>query len=212
MNSQDSNSSLTLALTELGEASGIQNSDEFAALAAAAEPDESKPVQAACRLLTHFNRHEDLIAAFVDVLPDTLELSESQFGFFAEICIGHSGQPYLQSHAVSNAYDGWPGGPILSGLQFHNLDTLNGAIMTTGKPVLSNDPPNDHRSGGLPAGHRHLSSYLGLPFHFDGELVGALAVANRQVGYDDAIVEYLRPFSLACCLVIGAWRRGAGTP
>ncbi|MDA0838295.1 MAG: GAF domain-containing protein [Planctomycetota bacterium] len=212
MNPQNSNSSLALALTELGEASGIQGSEEFVALAAAAEPADSQPLQTAFRLVTHFNRHEDLTAAFVDVLPDTLDLCESQFGFLAEICIGHSGLPYLQSHAVSNAHAGWPGGPILSGLQFHNLNTLNGAIITSGKPVLSNDPPNDPRSGGLPAGHRHLDSYLGLPFHFQGELVGALAVANRQPGYDEALVEFLRPFSLACSLVIGAWRSGPGVP
>jgi GAF domain-containing protein len=205
MKSQESNSPLSQALTELGSNSGIENSEEFVALVA--ESAESKPAQTSCRLLTHFNRHEDLIAAFVDVLPDTLELCESQFGFFAEICISYSGQPYLQSHAVSNAYNGWPGGPILSGLQFHNLDTLNGAIITTGLPVLSNDPPNDPRSGGLPDGHRRMSSYMGLPFHFDGNLVGALAVANRPSGYDEAFIEYIRPFSLACSLVIGAWRK-----
>ncbi|MCZ6773244.1 MAG: hypothetical protein O7G83_14875 [Proteobacteria bacterium] len=47
---------------------------------------------------------------------------------------------------------------IVSNLQFHNLDTLNGAVMTSRRPVLSNEPKRDPRSGGLPPGHARLEA------------------------------------------------------
>lgn len=171
----------------------------------AGEPDKLLAVLE--RSLSFYVRKSDVCATFIDVLPDVIEMTRSEFGFLAEVCYGFGGDPYLQSHAVSNAYAGWPGGDVVSGLQFLNLDTLNGAIMTTSKPVISNDPPNDPRSGGLPSGHYDLRSYIGLPFHFDGSLVGALALANRDGGYDEAMVEFLEPMSLLFGLLIETDRR-----
>ena len=82
--------------------------------------------------------------AFVQRLPDLLSFSCSRFGFLAEVCYNSSGAPYFLSHAVVDVYKpGFGLEDIVSGLRFHNLDTLNGAALTSAKPVLTNNPDRD---------------------------------------------------------------------
>ena len=61
--------------------------------------------------------------------------------------------------------------------------------MTGRRPVLTNDPPNDPRSGGLPFGHAGLKAFLGLPFLVDDDLVGATSLGDRPGGYSEREVE-----------------------
>ena len=145
--------------------------------------------------------------AFVQLLPEILRISDSQFGFLAEVCYSATGIPYLESHAVIDVYKA-NFGPhdIVSGLQFHNLETLNGAILTSRQAVVANDPSTDPRSGGLPFGHARLDAYLGLPFLLDGELVGAVALANRPKGYSTTQVQLLAPLCEIGALLIASCR------
>ena len=64
--------------------------------------------------------------------------------------------------------------------------------MTGQRPVLTNDPPNDPRSGGLPFGHAGLEAFLGLPFLVDDNLVGATSLGDRPGGYSEREVETAR--------------------
>jgi len=88
------------------------------------------------------------------------------------------------------------------GLEFRGLDTLFGAVMTSGAPVIANDPAHDGRRGGLPEGHPPLRSFLGLPIYSGDTLVGMMGVANRSGGYDEGTVEFLQPLTHACGLVM----------
>src|SRR5262249_2930428 len=92
------------------------------------------------------------------------------------------------------------------GLEFKNLQTLFGAVITSGKPVISNASATDPRYGGLPEGHPPLNAFLGLPFHSGGKLVGMIGVANRPGGYDEDLVTYLKPFLTTCAVMIEACR------
>ena len=144
--------------------------------------------------LTVYSAAESVTKAFVHLLPEVLRISESPFGFLAEVRYSAVNKPYLYSHAVTDIYKpGFGLYDIVTELQFHNLDTLNGAIMTGRRPVLTNDPPNDPRSGGLPFGHAGLKAFLGLPFLVDDDLVGATSLGNRPGGYSDRQVELLAP-------------------
>ena len=141
-----------------------------------------------------YTRTESVTKAFVHLLPEVLHISESPFGFLAEVRYSAVNKPYLYSHAVTDIYKpGFGLYDIVTELQFHNLDTLNGAIMTGRRPVLTNDPPNDPRSGGLPFGHAGLKTFLGLPFLVDDDLVGATSLGDRPGGYSERQVELLAP-------------------
>ena len=72
--------------------------------------------------------------------------------------------------------------------------------------MISNNPGNDERGGGTPDGHPPLRSFLGLPFHYGNELIGIVGVANRENGYDEKLVDYLKPLMDACGTIISGYR------
>ena len=157
--------------------------------------------------LTVYSAAESVTKAFVHLLPEVLRLSQSPFGFLAEVRYSAMNKPYLYSHAVTDIYKpGFGLYDIVTDLQFHNLDTLNGAIMTGRRPVLTNDPPNDPRSGGLPFGHAGLKAFLGMPFLVDDDLVGATSLGNRPGGYSEREVELLVPLCEIGGLIIATDR------
>ena len=164
-------------------------------------------LSALAQSLTVFATTESVTKAFVHLLPEVLRLSQSPFGFLAEVRYSTVNKPYLYSHAVTDIYKpGFGLYDIVTDLQFHNLDTLNGAIMTGRCPVLTNDPPNDPRSGGLPFGHAGLEAFLGLPFLVDNDLVGATSLGDRPGGYSDREVDLLTPLCEIGGLLIATHR------
>ena len=159
------------------------------------------------RALMTFSTTKAIEPAFVELLPTVLLVSDSPFGFLAEVRYNSVGDPYLFSHAVTNIYkQGFGRDDIVSGLQFHNLETLNGAIMTGRRPVVTNDPKNDPRSGGLPFGHAGLEAFLGLPFLVADALVGAASLGDRPGGYAEPEVQLLTPLCEIGGLMIAASR------
>ncbi|MBN1208589.1 MAG: GAF domain-containing protein [Myxococcaceae bacterium] len=156
---------------------------------------------------TEFIRGSDAQGLFNRLLGVLLELTDSEYGFIGEVLYAPEGVPYLRTYAITNI--AWTGelrevyarqAPL--GMEFRNLRTLFGAVMTSGKHVLSNNPSADPRSGGVPPGHPPLRAFLGLPFNSGGELVGMVGIANRPGGYDQGVIDFLQPFLATCCSVI----------
>ncbi len=147
---------------------------------------------------------------FEHLLTELLSLSKSAYGFIGEILWTNEGKPYLRTQAISNI--AWNEETIAlykrdaPNLEFYNLDTLFGAVITSGKPVLANDPGTDPRRSGLPQGHPALNAFLGLPFYRGTKLVGMAGLGNRPGGYDWEIVQYLEPFLATCANIIEAYR------
>ncbi len=135
-------------------------------------------------------------------LEDLLSLSQSAFGFICELRYESDGSPFLHTHAISNIAWNEESQRLYEeyrekGLDFHNLNNLFGAVVTSGDVVIANDPGSDSRRGGYPRedGHPPLEAFLGLPIKgADGTLVGMMGVANRPGGYDEELVNFLQPF------------------
>ncbi|MGB0678348.1 MAG: PAS domain S-box protein, partial [Polyangiales bacterium] len=146
-------------------------------------------------------------AIFARLLSELLSLTGSEYGFIGEVRHSEDGAPYLKTYAISNiAWDDatrkFYDDNAPQGLEFRNLDTLFGAAIVSGKPVIANDPKRDPRSGGLPKGHPSLDAFFGLPLYSGETMVGVVGVANRPQGYDEALLEFLRPFSATIAQVI----------
>ena len=148
---------------------------------------------------------------FEDLLNALLELTQGEYGFIAEIMRDQDNQPYLKTFAITNI--AWNDTTRAffekysnDGLEFHNLNTLFGSVITTEKPVISNDPQNDARSGGLPEGHPALRSFLGLPFHAADVFVGMIGIANKPGGFDQGVVDFLEPFLATSAGIIQAYK------
>ena len=143
------------------------------------------------------------------MLATLLHVTRSAYGFVGEIRHDEAGKPYLKAHAVTNiAWNeetrGLYAENAAQGLEFHNLDTLFGAAITSGEPVIANEPATDPRRGGRPEGHPPLNCFLGVPLYAGQDMVGLMGIANRPGGYDEAIVSFLEPLTNACGSVIAA--------
>lgn len=145
-----------------------------------------------------FINHPSTKDAFELMLSLLLTFTHSEYGFLGEVLLRDDGTPYLKTHALTNIawneetqrfYDEH----APAGLEFTNLNTLFGRIMTDRKPIISNDPRKDPRRGGLPPGHPPLTAFLGVPVMMGDEMIGAFGVANRTDGYSDSEVEMLAP-------------------
>jgi PAS domain S-box-containing protein len=163
------------------------------------------------RVRGQFLAEEDPTALFGQLLADMLSLTQSEYGFVGEVLHSPEGAPYLRTYTLTNLawneetrrfYDEH----APAGLEFHNPDTLFGAALRTGEPVLANSPAADPRAGGLPEGHPPIDSFAALPFRCGGKLVGLAGVANRPGGYDQKLVDYLQPLLSACASIIEAHR------
>jgi GAF domain-containing protein len=147
---------------------------------------------------------------FENLLKNFLALTHSAYGFLGEILHTPEGKPYLKTQAITNIAWNQETRELYErfapNLEFFNLKTLFGAVMTTGQPVLANDPIKDSRGGGLPKGHPPLRAFLGLPFYYGDRLVGMIGMANRPGGYDEEIIAYLQPLLVSCGTLIEAYR------
>jgi diguanylate cyclase (GGDEF)-like protein/PAS domain S-box-containing protein len=149
-------------------------------------------------------------AAFELLLSGLLELTGSEYGFIGEVLYREDNAPYLRTYAITNI--AWDEATRTfyeehapRGMEFNNLDTLFGAAMKTGEPVIANDPASDHRSGGTPPGHPPLNAFMGLPLYAGDRMVGLAGIANREEGYDEELVQALIPFTSTCASLIAEY-------
>ncbi|MDT8317272.1 MAG: PAS domain S-box protein [bacterium] len=150
-------------------------------------------------------------AIFSELLEDFLPLTESEFGFIAELEHMEGGAPYLKLMALTNIAWNEETRALFhrfreDGMEFRNMNTLFGAVVKTGEVVISNDPENDPRSGGLPTGHPPLNSFIGIPYPIKGKMTGIVCAANRPGGYSMETVDYLKPFLATCSNMVEAYR------
>ncbi len=144
---------------------------------------------------------------FEELLSTLLSLTGSEYGFIGDIFRRQDGAPYLKTRALTNIawneetkalYDRYAS----MGMEFTNLSSLFGSVMTTGKAVISNNPAVDPRRCGIPAGHPSLNAFMGLPFYNGTDMVGMLGLANRRGGYDTELIGHLQPLLATCAHIL----------
>jgi PAS domain S-box-containing protein len=140
---------------------------------------------------------DDPGAAFAQALDGLNAITGSGYGFIGEV-LHDDGKPWLRTHAMSDI--SWNDetrrlfaerGP--AGFEFRNLDTLFGAPLLSGEPLLTNAPAADPRAGGLPSGHPPLDSFLGAPILYGGEMVAMVGLANKPGGYERKDLTLIEP-------------------
>lgn len=168
---------------------------------------ESLLLTAITRAQSQFVLSRDARTVFDGMLEALLNLTASEYGFIGEVFHDDDGSPFLKTHAITNIawneetqqlYDE----NIEQGLEFRNLNTLFGSVITTGSVVIANDPANDRRRGGVPKGHPPLNAFLGLPFYHRDTLIGMVGIANREEGYEQDLADALQPFLTTCTNII----------
>lgn len=145
-----------------------------------------------------FQYNNTFVKSIEKLLRQVLKVSNSSFGFIGETLYDEKGNPYLKTHALTNiAWDKETNALYKKhhkeGLEFRNLNTLFGRVLTTAEIVIANDAPRDPRAGGVPPGHPSLDSFLGIPIKKDGKFLGMFGLANHPQGYSMELVQTLQP-------------------
>ncbi len=151
-------------------------------------------------------------ATFDRLLESLVSMTDSEFGFLDEVVTDSDGSLYKLSLSISNiAWDEKSlqlyEGLRAKDLEFRNLKNLSGLPALSGELLISNDAEKDPRAGGIPEGHPHIRTFMGMPLYFADKLVGVAGVANRQSGYDEEMARFLEPFLSACASIIHASRQ-----
>lgn len=148
---------------------------------------------------------------FDSVLVNLLTITNSENGFIGEVLFTVEGQPFLKIYAISNIV--WDEKTLAyyekhdpTGLEFSNLKTLYGEVLASGEAVIANDPRNDPRRGGLPEGHPPINAFLGIPIHVGNEFVAMVGMANRPGGYEQSMLDFLRPMSTTIGHIVQGFR------
>ncbi len=147
---------------------------------------------------TLFIASNDDNQTFEDLLDNVVKLTGSEFGFIGEVGYSDEEDPYLNMIAMTNiAWDKASRTAYANhktqGMKFTNLNSLFGAALTSGKPIISNNPSSDMRSAGTPPGHPSISAFTGIPIFHNARQVAMLGLANKENGYSEADIEDLKP-------------------
>ncbi|WP_052501707.1 PAS domain-containing protein [Thiomicrospira microaerophila] len=161
---------------------------------------QNKLLQAVWEANQTFMVSQDISLTSDVLLSEILSFTQSEYGFIGEVLHDEQGAPYLKTFAMTNIawndetralYDEVAG----RGMEFRNLNNLFGYALLNQQTLISNDPVNDTRAGGLPAGHPPLNAFMGIPVLYADEMVGFFGIANAPEGYSEQLAQELIVFS-----------------
>jgi len=169
-------------------------------------PSATEINQSVLKVMHLFLETDDHELAFEVMLDELLMLTESDFGFIAEVLDDESHQ-YLKTRAISDI--AWNDETRKrfeeskkDGLEFHDLNNLLGEPLRTLSAVISDDFANDHRVRGLPHGHPTIFKYCGIPIISGDDVIGVIGLANRAQGYPEGFTNTIASFTLTVAMLI----------
>ena len=126
--------------------------------------------------------------AAVQVLAAARELTGSRFGYVGYI---DSDTGYLVCPTMT--HDIWDQcGVAGKSIVFEQFGGLWGWVLDHREPLLCNEPSTDDRSSGTPTGHLPIERFLSAPSLVGDELVGQVALANREQPYTEEHLEVVQ--------------------
>ncbi|MBN1181996.1 MAG: response regulator [Bacteroidales bacterium] len=125
------------------------------------------------------------------VYDQAIKITNSNFGYVSSIDrktgdnIGHTLSDLLKGLCSMSDKD------ICFPKGHEGYSGLWGYVLNTGKAFYTNSPLKHPSSKGIPKGHLPIFNFLSVPAVFKGELVGQIALANKQEGYNDQDLEFI---------------------
>jgi two-component system, LuxR family, sensor kinase FixL len=135
---------------------------------------------------------------FEQLLTSLLLLTDSDFGFIGKVSYSYANKPEFRLHTVRSLTQDKPFNyfyqkHLQAKTLFTQTDNLFGASIQKGKFLISNKPSTDLRLSNMPDGHPPLSAFLGISIFNGNTQVALLGMANKENGYDENLVDFLKP-------------------
>lgn len=155
---------------------------------------------------TLYIKEKESRTLFHGLISQAVKITDSRFGVIAEVLEDCIGKPYLKIKAVAYHPDDFSHDHIerAENLEFHNLDTILGAVIKNGQPIISNELTDISWLKPEFAGHPKINSYLGIPLTSGEKITGMIALANRPGGYTAQDTAYLTPLLLTTSNILDA--------
>ncbi len=168
--------------------------------AAAALKERSKLIQDLQKVQHEFFSEHRTKNAFSTLLDIVINLTNSKYGFIAEVLSDESEAPYARCLVSSHiSWDDSSREKIktagVNDLEFGDLNSLFEATLRTGEVVTSNKAESESRVEGSLPSHPGLHSFFSIPVFHGMEMVGLIGVANRPGGYDQEQSRDLDPIT-----------------
>lgn len=137
------------------------------------------------------------------------DLTGSEYAMIGEVIDGD--EPTLKIHAVTEIHQDeaalqYMHKLIEGDLKLGNANSLLGRVFARGETIIDND-----FQAGLKAQHdsvaHPISRLLAVPITDRGKIIGMYALANAPQSYGPQIVEWLKPFTSTCALLINLHRQ-----
>lgn len=141
------------------------------------------------------------------LLSTFTHITESQFGFVALVPHSSEGHPRFNVVAVTpvsgaNASCQFHNNNLDHQFGFYNMHDLMGRVLTSQDCVTNNNVMPAPGAHVLPNGYPEVRSFLGIPLFGVDRLVGLIGLANREKGYDQTIIDYIRPLTITSSNVL----------
>ncbi len=153
------------------------------------------------RGLAEYIAASDGDVVFDGLLEDLATLTESHYGFVAEVMQSSSGTRYIEYRAIRNV--AWLPSASEGGAQptYADLDPLIERVLASETTLITDAAP-----GGADA----PGGFMGVPLMMGPDLVGVVGLGHRAGGYTPDLVEYLQPAMASCAtLLLAAKARSA---
>lgn len=148
---------------------------------------------------------------FHGLLHDILDLSGCEFGFIGEVLEDKAAKPYLATFAIE-FISNTPNQPTPqttsanSNITIEDLDpAFISSIYSNTTTVLNAIGEESEHKLRLPTGQK-IQNFLGIPIHYNGQLVAMIGLANRPFGFQAPFIQFLDPILLTIGQLVQATR------
>ncbi|WP_447529579.1 GAF domain-containing protein [Vreelandella sp. TE19] len=141
------------------------------------------------------------------------ELTDSDYALIGEVLPTDTTNA-LKIHAITDLFWSTSSQELMSRLRSGDMtltdpSSLLGRVFAHGEVVMTDDVHDHGTRGGFPPGHPRLDNYLGVPIYSGERLIGMYAIANSKQPLNQALLDWLQPFTDTCALLINLYRQMA---
>lgn len=141
------------------------------------------------------------------------ELTDSDYALIGEVLPTNTTNA-LKIHAITDLSWSEESRHLMERLRSGDMTITNphslvGRVFAFGEVIMTDDVDNHSQRGGFPPGHPPLHNYLGVPIFSGERLLGMYAIANSKQPLNQALLDWLQPFTDTCSLLINLYSQMA---